>query len=190
MDTNDREALSALVGTRADKCGYRELAELSSAPETELRKLFGARGAARFRAALVLGRRLVGATLKRGVRLSAAADVSAHYRGRLASAPVEEFWALALDVRHRVMEELMIGRGSLTGVDVHPREAFRPLIRMGAAAVIFVHNHPSQDPTPSRQDIDLTKRLVETGELVGIKVLDHIVVAGDGFTSLADRNWT
>jgi len=61
---------------------------------------------------------------------------------------------------------------------------------MGAAAVIFVHNHPSQDPTPSRQDIDLTKRLVETGELVGIKVLDHIVVAGDGFTSLADRNWT
>jgi DNA repair protein RadC len=74
-------------------------------------------------------------------------------------------------------------------VEVHPRDVFRPLIRGAAAAAIFCHNHPSGDPTPSRQDIDLTTRLREVGDLCGISVLDHVVVAADGFTSLADRGW-
>src|SRR4029450_7894801 len=101
---------------------------------------------------------------------------------RLSLSPVEEFWALALDVRHRLQFELCVARGSLTGVEVHPREVFRPLIRSSAAAVIFCHNHPSGDPTPSRQDIELTSRLREVGELCGIAVLDHVVWAAGGCT--------
>jgi DNA repair protein RadC len=86
--------------------------------------------------------------------------------------------------------ESCLARGSLTGVDVHPRDVFRPLIRGGAAAVIFCHNHPSGDPSPSRQDIELTMRLREVGDLCGIAVLDHVVVGADGFTSLAQEYWT
>jgi DNA repair protein RadC len=140
-------------------------------------------------AALELGRRSVGQRPKRGRRLAAAVDVWSYFRARLAIATVEEFWALSLDVRHRVQNETCLARGSLTGVEVHPRDVFCPLIRTSAAAVIFCHNHPSGDPTPSRQDLDLTRRLREVGELCGITVLDHVIVGWEGYTSLADRGW-
>jgi DNA repair protein RadC len=83
----------------------------------------------------------------------------------------------------------MLARGSLTGVEIHPRDAFRPLIKAGAAAVLFCHNHPSGNPTPSRADIELTTRLRQVGDLCGIPVLDHVVVGADGYVSLAERNW-
>ena len=85
--------------------------------------------------------------------------------------------------------EACIARGSLTGVEVHPREVFRPLIRASAAAALLCHNHPSGDPSPSRQDLELTARLKEVGELCGIAILDHVVVAAEGYTSLAERGW-
>lgn len=94
-----------------------------------------------------------------------------------------------MDVRHRILVRRVVAIGSLTGVEVHPREVFRGAIANGAAAVILAHNHPSGDPTPSRQDIELTARLREVGELCGIAVLDHVIVAGQGFVSLAERGW-
>jgi DNA repair protein RadC len=140
-------------------------------------------------ASLELGRRSVGRRPRPGQRLATAGEVYAHYRARLCATPVEEFWVLALDVRHRLIFEACIARGSLTGVEVHPREVFRPLIRGGAAATIVCHNHPSGDPTPSRQDLDLTARLKEVGALCGIAVLDHLVVGAEGYVSLAERGW-
>ena len=112
-----------------------------------------------------------------------------HYRARLAHLPVEEFWVLGLDVRHRVVIDRCVARGTLTSVEVHPRDTFRQLIQAGAAAALFCHNHPSGDPTPSPDDIALTARLREAGEICGIRVLDHIIVAEDGYESLAARNW-
>jgi DNA repair protein RadC len=140
-------------------------------------------------AALELGRRTTSRAPARGQRLAGASEVWTYFRTRLAPLPVEEFWALALDVRHRVQSEHCLARGSLTGVEIHPRDVFRPLIRQATAAVIFCHNHPSGDPAPSRADIDLTARLREVGELCGIPVLDHVVVGWEGYTSLAERNW-
>jgi DNA repair protein RadC len=167
------------------------LTGLAQAGQAELCDLdgIGSARAAVLRAALELGRRAVGSRPERGRRLGAAAEVWAHYRARLALAPIEEFWVLGLDVRHRLIFEACIARGSLTGVEVHPREVFRPLIRVAAAAAIFCHNHPSGDPSPSRQDLELTSRLREVGELCGIVLLDHVVVALDGYTSLAERGW-
>jgi DNA repair protein RadC len=198
----DGELLAILLGSGRPGENVVELAntllarlgglrELAAARETELcgQPGVGPARAAAVSAALELGRRSVGARPRRGCRLGSAPDVWTHYRARLTVAPVEEFWLLALDVRHRLQFELCVARGSLTGVEVHPRDVFRPLIRGAAAAAIFCHNHPSGDPTPSRQDIDLTTRLREVGELCGINVLDHVVVAADGFTSLADRGW-
>jgi DNA repair protein RadC len=147
------------------------------------------RKATRLRAALELAQLGIGQRPIRGHRLAGAGDVWVHMRARLQSRPVEEFWAIALDVRHRVVFDEMVARGSLSGVEIHPRDVFRPLIRAGAAAVIFCHNHPSGDPAPSRADIELTQRLREVGDLCGIPVLDHVVVGSEGFASLAERNW-
>jgi DNA repair protein RadC len=83
----------------------------------------------------------------------------------------------------------MAARGSLAGVEVHPRDIFRRLIRAGDAAVIFAHNYPSGDPNPPREDIGLTARLREVGEMCGIGVLDHVVVGFEGYVSMAERGW-
>jgi DNA repair protein RadC len=168
-----------------------DLRGLAERAEAELCALpgVGPARAAVIQAAVEIGRRVTGSRPERGRYLGNAADVWTHYRARLATSPVEEFWALALDVRHRVLMENCVARGSLTGVEVHPRDVFRTLIRSAAASVIFCHNHPSGDPTPSRQDLELTTRLRQVGELCGINVLDHVIVASDGFVSLASRGW-
>ena len=101
----------------------------------------------------------------------------------------EHFVAFDLDVRHRVIIRRVVHIGTLTGVEVHPREVFKPAIVNSAAAIIIAHNHPSGDPSPSRQDIELTERLRETGTLVGIVILDHVVFATEGYVSFAERYW-
>jgi DNA repair protein RadC len=101
----------------------------------------------------------------------------------------EHFVVYDMDVRHRVIGMRIVHIGTLTGVEVHPRDVFRPAIVAAAAALILAHNHPSGDPSPSRQDLEITARLREVGELCGITVLDHVVVSADGFISLAERGW-
>lgn len=118
-----------------------------------------------------------------------AADVWTDAKARLAEDYREHFLCYFLDVRHRLIECWTCAIGSMTGVEVHPREVFRKAIAIGAASVIFVHNHPSNDPTPSRMDIELTTRLRQVGELCGIAALDHVIVSTEGFVSLASRGW-
>jgi DNA repair protein RadC len=101
----------------------------------------------------------------------------------------ESFWALHLDVRNRIIDVDKVATGDLTGVQVHPREVFRAALLTGASSIVFAHNHPSGDPSPSRQDEYLTRRLKDVGDLVGVRVLDHIVIGrdGKGCESLAAR---
>jgi DNA repair protein RadC len=99
----------------------------------------------------------------------------------------EQFQVLLLDRKNRVMRAVMVSQGSLTASVVHPREVFNPAIRDSAAAVIFVHNHPSGDPQPSQEDRVLTTRLAEAGKLLGIQVLDHIIVGRHTYMSFADE---
>jgi len=143
--------------------------------------------ACQLHAALEIGRRVATAPLPVAPRLAGPAEVYAHLGPRLAPLEREIFIALALDTRHRVRGEHRIAEGHLGGVEVHPRELFRPLIREGAAAAILVHNHPSGDPLPSAEDVALTQRMRAAGDLVGIPVLDHVVVARGGFSSLVPR---
>jgi DNA repair protein RadC len=166
------------------------LEALAFASEFDLTALGMSRKRARqVHSAFELARQSIGSRPQIGRRLAGASDVSTHMRARLSGAPVEEFWAIAMDVRHRVVMDSMLARGSLTGVEVHPRDVFRALIKVGAAAVIFCHNHPSGDAAPSRQDVELTVRLREVGEMCGIPVLDHVVVGAGGYVSLAERGW-
>lgn len=121
--------------------------------------------------------------IRRGVRIGHASDVH-RYLVEERAADREHLIILDLDARHRLIAKRVVHIGTLTGVECHPREVFRQAIVNGAAAIIVAHNHPSGDPTPSRQDIELTQRLREVGELVGIPVLDHVVIADDGFISV------
>ncbi len=166
------------------------LAGLAHASETDLTaSRIPKRRARLVRAAFELARMSIGRRPIVGERLSCGGDVWLHMRARLAGVPVEEFWLIALNVRHQVVADELCTRGSLTGVEIHPRDVFRRLITLGSAAVIFCHNHPSGDPAPSRADIELTARLREVGELCGIAVLDHVVVGFGGYVSLAERGW-
>jgi DNA repair protein RadC len=101
----------------------------------------------------------------------------------------EHFVVFDLNVRHGVLARRTVHVGTLTGVEVHPREIFKGAIVNSAASLIVAHNHPSGDPSPSRADIEMTGRLRQVGELCGIQLLDHLVVALTGYISLAERNW-
>jgi DNA repair protein RadC len=142
------------------------------------------------RAAVELGRRATAAPIRVGEPIRDAASVFAHVRGRLPQLDREVFLALLLDGRNRLRTEVCVSEGTLTTALVHPREVFAPAIRDRAAALILVHNHPSGDPTPSSEDVALTERLRQVGEVVGIRVLDHVVVGHGRYMSLAEeRRW-
>ena len=111
-------------------------------------------------------------------------DVVGLVRGRLKGKKKEHFLALLLDTRNQLIKVAEISVGSLDGSLVHPREVFKEAISATAASVIFAHNHPSGDPTASEDDIRLTKRLAEAGEIVGIDVLDHIIISDKNYLSL------
>jgi len=96
----------------------------------------------------------------------------------------EVFGILILNIKNKIVAVHEISRGILNASIVHPREVFKPAILHNAAAIICFHNHPSGDPEPSRDDIEITKRLVEAGKILGIEVLDHIIVGDEGYTSL------
>ncbi len=112
-------------------------------------------------------------------------DVEGYLRANLPHLEEESFVAILLDSRQRVIDAKVVAMGSLSQVDVHPRELFRDAVRLRAHSMILAHNHPSSDASPSEADVQLTKRMSEAGRLVGIPVLDHLVVGGDEATSLA-----
>ena len=143
--------------------------------------------ATRIVACFQLGRRVLEAGVPSAAVVRGPEDIYNRLRGRLVPLEQEVFVVLALDVRGRVIDEIEVARGTLSAVEVHPREVFRPLIRRSAFACVVAHNHPSGDPTPSPDDLLLGERLHQVGRLVGIELLDHIVVASGGYSSMADR---
>ena len=123
-----------------------------------------------------------------GTPARSAREVADLLRPIIGDESVEVFVTLLLDGRHRVTGFAETSRGTLTSSLVHPREVFGPAVRMGAAAVIVGHNHPSGDPAPSAEDVDVTKRLRDAGQLLGVPLLDHVVVGEEGrFSSLRER---
>lgn len=116
-------------------------------------------------------------------------DVYALIRPLVADAQCEHFYAVYLNARHVVIEIRLISMGSLNASIVHPREVFQPGIALSAATMIVAHNHPSGVTDPSDDDRALTRRLVQVGELVGIAVLDHLIVANGSFTSFKQAGY-
>ena len=139
-------------------------------------------------AAVELGRRLSERAAQTIEKVEGPEDVARYVIPSLRFEQKEHFLAMFLDIRNRILALSTISVGSLTASIAHPREVFREAIRYSAAGVILVHNHPSGDPAPSREDIQLTKQMMKAGEIMGIPVLDHVVVAGENFLSLKEAN--
>ncbi len=174
-----------LATSLLDKFG--NLDGMSRAGDAELRRIdgLGPAKAASLRAAFELGSRRLQAPLNLGERLEDPAQVHAYFGPFLRHLRQEVFYALLLDSRQRLIRQVEVSRGSLSQSLVHPREVFGPALRESAASLIVLHNHPSGDPRPSKEDVQVTRRLESAGELLGIRVLDHIVVAADQFFSFA-----
>ncbi len=203
MTLTDSELLAVLIGSggaglgsavdvgRALLVSFGDLRALARASAGEVGRVagLGPARAARVLAALELARRLGHASRARGTRFRSGHEVYLAYRERLMLEKREVFLGVMLDGKSRPFREWIVSQGSLTASLVHPREVFEPLIRESAAAVLLVHNHPSGDPTPSPEDLEITRRLRQVGELVGIRVIDHVVVAEEGYASLAEMGW-
>jgi DNA repair protein RadC len=142
--------------------------------------------ACRVLASLELGRRAASDDAEPGGWIRGPADVFARMGPRLRDVAQEEFHALLLNSRHRIIREVLVTRGTLDSTLIHPREVFRPAVAEGAAGVILVHNHPSGDPTPSAEDRAVTRQLADAGRALGIPVLDHVVVGRGTYASLSD----
>jgi DNA repair protein RadC len=117
------------------------------------------------------------------------ANVYAAFRSICERADRESFWSVLLDTKHKIVGVEEVGRGSLSSTIVHPRETFKSAVVVNAAAIVVLHNHPSGDPTPSPEDLSLTRRLREVGELIGIRVLDHIIIGRGRYVSLVDDGY-
>ena len=142
---------------------------------------------AAIKACLEIAKRMGSQKWQTGEPLRSAEDVYRHFRENLGREKRELFYVVLLNNKNRKIREVKISEGSLTASLVHPREVYNPVIRESAAAVIFVHNHPSGDPAPSPEDIDITKRLKEVGDVMGVRVLDHVVIGYDRFFSFSDK---
>ncbi len=169
---------------------FRSLRELSGATIQELQDIHGIGPAksAQILAGITLARRMSREQLQDQEDLSSPEKVHELLSIDLRDRKKEVFVLLMLDGKNRLIERVDVSEGTLTSSLVHPREVFRPAIRASAAAVIFAHNHPSGDPVPSSEDIEITERLVDVGELVGIPVIDHVIIGGNDYRSFDELN--
>lgn len=140
-------------------------------------------------AALELAKRRSQIQWQPGRRVDCAKELFQWFKEQFRGETQEIFWMICLNQRQRIIHQEIVSRGILTASLIHPREAFRSAIQRAAAAVLFVHNHPSGDPRPSAEDRAVTQRLRKAGEILGIRMLDHLIVAEGGFFSFAESGW-
>jgi len=186
-----------LLGPAAGPGGARAGAILATRQLVELARFSAGRfvaelglshaAARRLAAAFELGRRVEAA--RRAPRRSVRTPrrVFETVLPLLRGAEQELFLVLLLDAKHALQRTARVSHGTLTTSLVHPREVFAPAVREAAAAIVVVHNHPSGDPEPSREDLDVTRRLSDAGRLLGIPLVDHVVVGEGSFVSLRER---
>jgi DNA repair protein RadC len=142
--------------------------------------------AARVLAAVELGRRTLTAPPAARPQLLSPRETAGYLLPRFGAFPVERFGALLLDARHRPLRAALLSSGSRDASLVHPREVFREAILAGASAIVVFHNHPSGDARPSSEDFLLTRRLITAGELIGIDVVDHLILADNAYYSFRE----
>jgi len=169
---------------------FKSLYELSGRSIGEFIRLkgIGQAKAVTLVAAFEIRRRIASVNRPDKIKVHSPESVAKHYMPRLETAKQEEFSVILLDTANNIIGEHVISRGSLNASVVHPREVFKKAITDSAARVILIHNHPSGNPEPSSDDKNVTGILVKAGEIIGIHVVDHIIIAGRRYFSFADHD--
>ncbi len=198
---SDAECLALILrtgrpGENAEQMAQRLLRQfggLGCLAGAEVREMAATPGlgparAAAIAAAFGLARRLTETRYRPGVPVRDGRAVARIVRDTAHASRQEQFFALLLDARHRVLGLRVISTGGVSSAPVQPRDVFASAIRDGAAALVVAHNHPSGDPTPSPEDRAVTERLRAAADLIGVRLLDHIVVGRDSFFSFADES--
>lgn len=157
-------------------------------------ELMGIKGIGRFKAARIiaaaeLGKRISTMPRVKRIQITDSEEIANLFIEDMRYENREIFKALLLNSRGEIMSIETVSVGELTSTPVHPREVFSAAVKRGAAAVVFVHNHPSGDPSPSEADIDITERLMACGKILGINVLDHIIIGDGQFSSLSSSGY-
>jgi DNA repair protein RadC len=184
-----RRGKDAVEVAREVLAAYGSLAQVAGCEVLELARLpgVGRVKAARLAAAFELTRRLRARTPGARTPLGSPAEVYAAFGPLMEDLKREVFRVALLDAQNGLVRDIVISEGTLSASLVHPREVFKPAILESAASVILLHNHPSGDPTPSREDIRLTRQLVECARLLDLRLHDHVVIGRGRFVSLAER---
>ncbi|MFS0727361.1 RadC family protein [Paenibacillus sp. 1P07SE] len=191
-------AILLRTGTRSESAIHlasrilKECGSLSGLVDMSLEELTAIHGigpakAVQLRAGIELGRRLSRSGREERLTVRRPQDAADYLMEQLRYLKKEHFICLFLNTKNQLIAQETLSVGTLNASLVHPREVFRAAIKCSSASLVCVHNHPSGDPTPSPEDVALTRRLVEAGELVGIDVLDHIVIGEKSFVSLKER---
>jgi DNA repair protein RadC len=121
-------------------------------------------------------------------KITCAEDVFNHFHERLKDEKQEQFYVLLLNSKNQIIKEELISKGILDASIIHPREVFKPAIKNSASKIILIHNHPSGDPKPSNEDLDITEKLTGAGDQIGIKILDHVIIGGEKWWSWKEEN--
>ncbi|MCD6496124.1 MAG: DNA repair protein RadC [Candidatus Aenigmarchaeota archaeon] len=198
---NNSELLSAIIGFGSGDEGVTELSNrilskyslerLARASVGELNEIFGISDAkaCRIVAAMELGRRAATPKFGKRMTLDNSSDVAGIVVPEMRNLNKEILRGIYLDSKKHIIKNEVISVGGLNTNNTHPRDIFGPAVRESAAAVIVVHNHPSGDPTPSKGDIDATKKIVRVGKILGIDLLDHLIIGKNGYVSLREEGF-
>ncbi|EOR25491.1 hypothetical protein A499_05011 [Niallia nealsonii AAU1] len=161
----------------------------ASLDELKAIKGIGTAKAIQLMAAIELGRRVSNLEFTDRYCIRSPEDAAKYMMNEMKFLSQEHFICLYLNTKNQVMHKQVVFIGSLNASIVHPREVFKEAFRRSAASIICLHNHPSGDPSPSREDIEVTKRLVECGKIIGIDLLDHIIMGENKFISLKEKGY-
>ena len=186
---DDAQCLALLCGGDPDPAAavlaaFGSLPEVLGAAPGDLVRVAGRPAAARLRLVRELARRMLVAPLRARPVLSGSQAVSDYLRTTLTGAPREQVRVLFLDRRHHLIADELLNEGTVDHAPVYPREVMRRALELHSSALLIVHNHPAQDPTPSAADVDMTRQIVDAGRALRIVVHDHMIVAGQQVVSL------
>ena len=187
--TQEKSALDIARDLTADNGILKNIALVHDVKELAKTKGLGRAKAATIIAALELGRRVASAEPLMRDSITSPEDGVALLMPRLRYESKEHFLVVLLNSKNKVLDVEQISEGSLNSSVVHPREVFAPAVLHHAAAILTAHNHPSGDPTPSKEDKDLTNTLVQAGKYMGIPVLDHIIIGDAKYFSFKEHSY-
>lgn len=194
----DNELVAIVLGSGLRECGALELANMlleragglhglaRAAADQLCSRGIGPARAAQVIAAVELGRRTLVRTSLERPRYQTPRQLASYLLPQFGAAPVEQFGIVMLDTKHRVLRVKVVSIGGLDAAVVHPRDVFREATAASAAAIVLFHNHPSGDPAPSSDDLALTRRMVHAGDIMGIDVIDHLILAEQRYYSLVE----